>query len=140
MSGKPIIAYSVTQEPQAVDSLAAYLQKQISSDGVLDLGDTKLIRSNRGDAYYAVTAKSCSCPSFIYRGGPCKHQRKLFSQSTQSKPASYEPLIKRGGFRPVSEDEERAISSPIVAKMLIDCHDTTMRDLPYWQAKQAQEA
>ncbi len=47
---------------------------------VVDLGIVKLVRSNKGDVYYTVTAKECSCPSFVYRGGPCKHQRKHFVQ------------------------------------------------------------
>jgi len=47
---------------------------------VVDLGTVKLVQSNKKDVYYTVTAKECSCPSFVYRGGPCKHQRKHFAQ------------------------------------------------------------
>lgn len=47
---------------------------------VVDLGTVKLVLSNKGDVFYCVTAKECSCPSFIYRGGPCKHQRKHFAE------------------------------------------------------------
>ena len=49
--------------------------------GVLDLGAAKLIKSNKGDAFYTVTAKACSCPAATYHPGqPCKHQRKHFPQ------------------------------------------------------------
>ncbi len=40
-----------------------------------------LVRSNKGDVYYVVTARACSCPAAAWRPGqPCKHQRKYFSQ------------------------------------------------------------
>lgn len=115
-----------TQEPQAVEALAAYLNKPVQ-DGVLDLGDVKLVRSNRGDAFYVVSATGCSCPSAFYNhGGPCKHQRKYFVQPKKSQAeldaesdaelsqmigpkklarAPDEPLFKRGGFRPCLPEE-----------------------------------
>ncbi len=41
-----------------------------------------LVRSNKGDVYYVVTSKSCSCPSATYRPGQtCKHQRTYFPQA-----------------------------------------------------------
>jgi hypothetical protein len=46
----------------------------------VDLGTIKLVKSNKGDVFYCVTTKECSCPSFTYRGGPCKHQRKYFAE------------------------------------------------------------
>ena len=79
-----------THRTDAVEALAAYLGKEISGDGVLDLGSFKLVRSNKGDAFYGVTAKACSCPSAAYRPGQsCKHQRKYFpvakvEQSTEA--------------------------------------------------------
>lgn len=40
-----------------------------------------LAQSNKGDVYYVVTPKSCSCPSATYRPNQtCKHQRKYFPQ------------------------------------------------------------
>ena len=93
-----------TQEPQAVDALAAYLNKPVQ-DGVLDLGDIKLVKSNKGDSFYAVTAKSCSCPAAFYsHGGPCKHQRRHFGVKPQSQPMSIE-LIHKGRFKPVMPEE-----------------------------------
>jgi hypothetical protein len=82
MSGKILFngASPVTQKTDAVEALAAYLNKSIEG-GVLDLGSLKLVKSNKGDAFYGVTAKACSCPSAAYRPGQsCKHQRKFFPQ------------------------------------------------------------
>ena len=87
MSGKVIYDGSVkTQSIDAVEVLAAYLNKTIEA-GVLDLGAAKLIKSNKGDAFYTVTAKACSCPANTYHPGqPCKHQRKHFGAKPASRP------------------------------------------------------
>ena len=72
----------VTQCRESVVELLKYLgQPTEPLPEAVDLGAVKLVRSNKGDVYYTVTAKACSCPSFIYRGGPCKHQRKYFAES-----------------------------------------------------------
>jgi len=92
----------VTQKPEAVEALATFLNRTIDN-GVLDLGTVKLVKSNKGDAFYTVTSKACSCPSHYYRGGACKHQRKLFPSPLAPKPVSEEPLIQRGGFKPFLE-------------------------------------
>jgi|SRR5271157_2658492 len=44
-------------------------------------GEMVLVLSNKKDNYYVVTSEACSCPSFSYRGGPCKHQRMYFAES-----------------------------------------------------------
>ena len=82
MSGRILVQMQtpVTQKPEAVEALAAYLNKPIEA-GVLDLGSAKLVKSNKGDAFYTVTAKACSCPAATYHPGqPCKHQRRYFPQ------------------------------------------------------------
>ena len=87
MSGKILFNVSspVTQKPEAVEALAAYLNKPIEA-GVLDLGSAKLVKSNKGDAFYTVTAKACSCPAAAYHSGmACKHQRKYFPQPKKSR-------------------------------------------------------
>jgi len=87
MSGKILFNVSspVTQKPEAVEALAAYLNKPIEA-GVLDLGSAKLVKSNKGDAFYTVTAKACSCPAMTYHPGmACKHQRKYFPQPKKSR-------------------------------------------------------
>ena len=87
MSGKILFNVSspVTQKTEAVEALAAYLNKPIEA-GVLDLGTAKLVKSNNGDAFYTVTAKACSCPAMTYHPGmACKHQRKYFSQPKKSR-------------------------------------------------------
>jgi len=64
MNGKTLIQMQnpVTQKPDAIEALATYLNKSIES-GVLDLGTAKLVKSNKGDCFYTVTAKVCSCPA-----------------------------------------------------------------------------
>lgn len=82
MSGRILVQMQnpVTQKPEAVEALAAYLNKTIEA-GVLDLGSAKLVKSNKGDAFYTVTAKACSCPAAIYNPGKqCKHSRAHFPQ------------------------------------------------------------
>jgi hypothetical protein len=37
-----------------------------------------LVLSSRRDSYYVVSAKACSCPSFIYRGGPSSTRGSIF--------------------------------------------------------------
>jgi hypothetical protein len=59
---------------------------------VVDLGTVKLVQSNKGDVYYTVTAKECGCPSFTYRGWPCKHQRNHFAENKQRGRAIAETL------------------------------------------------
>ena len=80
MSGRILVQMQnpVTQKPEAVEALAAYLNKPIEA-GVLDLGSAKLVKSNKGDAFYTVTAKACSCPAMA-----CKHQRKYFPQEEEN--------------------------------------------------------
>ena len=100
----------VTQKPEAVEALAAYLNKPIEA-GVLDLGAAKLVKSNKGNAFYTVTANACSCPSATYHPGqPCKHARKYFSTKleqvvTVAEPGSIKPEGKwPGGLNgPVDE-------------------------------------
>jgi hypothetical protein len=87
MSGRILVQIQtpVTQKPEAVEALAAYLNKPIEA-GVLDLGSAKLVKSNKGDAFYTVTAKACSCPAVTYHPGmACKHQRKYFPQPKKSR-------------------------------------------------------
>jgi hypothetical protein len=87
MSGRILVQMQnlVTQKPEAVEALAAYLNKLIEA-GVLDLGSAKLVKSNKGDAFYTVTAKACSCPAMTYHPGmACKHQRKYFPQPKKSR-------------------------------------------------------
>jgi hypothetical protein len=75
-SGSPI-----TQSLSAVIGLLSCLGKPTEPlPEVVDLGTVKLVQSNKGDVYYTVTAKECSCPSFVYRDGQCKHQRKHFAE------------------------------------------------------------
>ena len=129
-----------------------------------------LVLSNKKDVYYTVTPKACSCPSATYRPGqPCKHQRKYFPaprKDLEDLEAESDAMLAAmkgprklaqppvdsirpegkwpGGFNgPVDLDTIKAEShrSSILHEMLIDCgHDTTLKDIAYWQKKQGQEA
>ncbi len=35
------------------------------------------VRTSNGDGYYFVTKDQCSCPSYRFRGGECKHMRAV---------------------------------------------------------------
>ena len=155
MEGRTLLdsASPLTQSIDAVKALLAYVGRAsdpLPTDVSFDSGRLVLVLNNKKDAYYTVTAKACSCPSAIYRhNGPCKHQRKYFAEQIV-KPAAREPVgdsIKPegkwpGGFNgPVDPDTIKAESpkSSILQKMVIDCgHDTTLRDVTYWQKKQGQ--
>ena len=109
----------VTQSIDAVKSLLAYVGRAsdpLPSDVTFDSGRLVLVLNNKKDAYYTCTARACSCPSATYRhNGPCKHQRKFFSEAkAATKNTASEPLIKRGGFRPVdllpSEERVRGVA------------------------------
>ena len=77
-----------TQSREAVKALLAY--KKVASDPLpqevsLD-GRLVLVLSNKKDAYYVTTPKSCSCPASVYNPGkPCKHSRKYFPQPMKSR-------------------------------------------------------
>ena len=61
MAGKTLVQIEnpTTQRTDAVEALAAFLHKPIEG-GVLDLGSLKLVKSNKGDAFYGVTKTKCS--------------------------------------------------------------------------------
>ena len=105
MSGKTLIQMEnpTTQRTDAVEALASYLGKEISRDGVLDLGSFKLVKSNKGDAFYGVTANKCSCPSASYRSGQtCKHQRAHFGAKVEQ--AATKPAMEsEGSIRPTGK-------------------------------------
>jgi len=115
MSGKTLIQMETptTHRTDAVEALAAYLGKEISGDGVLDLGSFKLVRSNKGDAFYGVTAKACSCPSAAYRPGQtCKHQRRYFPQAAKPAATASESIRPAAGW--IGPDGQRA-NGPVEA-------------------------
>lgn len=115
MSGKTILelASPATQSREAVAQLIAYFNHGHEPQEMPPFyrlsGEMVLVRSNKGDVYYIVTPRSCSCPSALYRPGkPCKHQRKYFPQA--AKVAQEQKVDDSGdsirpdmrGFRPVS--------------------------------------
>jgi hypothetical protein len=142
----------VSQSIEAVVELLNCLGRPADPlPGIVDLGKVKLIRSNKGDIFYCVTAKACSCPGATYRqGSPCKHQRKYFPGLKKSQ-AQIEaesdariygrPKAKwHGGFNgPVDPETIQARSASILASV-IDLFDTTPGEVAYWERKLHQEA
>lgn len=132
MSGKILIQIEnpVTQSSAAVKALITFQtfgKEPAEMPPFYRLGpEMVLVQSNKKDVYYVCTPKTCSCPSATYHPGqPCKHQRKFFPglQKSQAEleeegesiqaahnartkrlvmPPRDEPLIERGGFKPVS--------------------------------------
>ena len=114
MNGKTLIQMQnpVTQKPDAVEALATYLNKSIEAC-VLDLGAAKLVRSNKGDAFYTVTAKACSCPAATYHPSQaCKHQRKYFGAKPASRPTEAASIRPTAGW--IGPDGQRA-NGPVEA-------------------------
>jgi len=109
MAGKTILKMEnpTIQRTDAVAALAAYLGREISRDGVLDLGSFKLVKSNNGDAFYGVTKTKCSCPSAAYRPGQsCKHQRKYFGAKPASRPTETASIRPTAGW--IGPDGQKA--------------------------------
>lgn len=70
-------------ESQSIEAIKALLTwKGRGSDplpSAIVLNDeVALVLSAKQTEYYTTTPKACSCPSFVYRGNPCKHQKKFF--------------------------------------------------------------
>jgi len=67
----------ITRPRKEVETLMQHLQLDIDDDGVLDMGEVKLVLNRKQDAYYTVKREACSCPDYLYRqsakGERCKH-------------------------------------------------------------------
>jgi hypothetical protein len=88
MSGRILLELSspVTQICEAVKQLIAYHHHGQAPREMPDFyrlsSEMVLVLSNKKDAYYVVTPKTCSCPAATYRPGqPCKHRAKFFGPS-----------------------------------------------------------
>ncbi len=119
MSGKNMLegrCGPITQSIDAVKTLLTWKGHPVNplpADVSMDNGRLVLVLSNKRDVYYTCTSAKCSCPSAAYRGGRCKHQRKYFPEAATTKPTASEPLVKRGGFRPIDTlpGEEKAMEA-----------------------------
>jgi hypothetical protein len=125
----------VTQSLEGVKALLAYVGRAsdpLPSDVSLENGRLVLVLSNKKDAYYTCTARACSCPGNQFRHN-CKHMRRYFpqEQTTATKPTASEPLIKRGGFRPVDSLPGEESAAKASSLSVIDCFDTTVLDVAY---------
>ena len=115
MNGKTILSSPVTQTAAAVKQLIAYHNHGQEPEEMPDfyrlIGDMVLVLSNKKDAYYVTTPKTCSCPAATYHPGPCKHSRKYFPESKTIRPMSMAGTLELGDhkpFKPFLEDEARA--------------------------------
>jgi len=91
MLNKIVIASPVTQSREAVEQLIAYFNHGQQPEEMPSFyrlsGEMVLVQSNKGDAYYVTTSKSCSCPAATYNPGkPCKHSRAYFPQQKRETP------------------------------------------------------
>ena len=64
---------------------------------------TGFIKSSNGRGYYRTTLTACTCPSFKFRGGLCKHQKRL-AEELQKRAAG--PSLPAGVVPLSSEDLE----------------------------------
>ncbi len=93
MLNKTILSSPVTQTAAAVKQLIDYNNHGQDPEEMPDFyrltGDMVLVLSNKKDAYYVTTTKTCSCPAATYHPGqPCKHARKYFPESKTIRPMS----------------------------------------------------
>jgi hypothetical protein len=117
MNRKIVVAFPVTQTREAVTQLIAYFNHGQQPEEMPSFyrlsSDMVLVQSNKGDAYYVTTAKSCSCPSATYNPGkPCKHSRKYFPQPTREAEATIDLRASLPGWR--GPDGQRA-NGPVEA-------------------------
>ena len=134
----------VSQSIDAIKSLLAYVGRSadpLPADVSLDNGRLVLVLSNKKDVYYTTTAQACSCPSSTYRGGRCKHQRHYFPQeqiaivavSGSIRPAGKWPGGLNGPVDRIPGEEKARPSSSL---SVIDCHDTSDKDVAYWSIQE----
>ena len=80
-----------------------------------DLGfseTTGFFKESKGRGYWMTTLNECSCPSYRYRGGPCKHQKRL-AEELQKRAAG--PSLP-AGVTPLSSEELEARAERIAAR------------------------
>ena len=80
----------ITRPRKEVETLMQHLQLDIDDDGVLDMGEVKLVLNRKQDAYYTVKREACSCPDYLYRqsakGERCKHMALFDSPKPREEP------------------------------------------------------
>lgn len=76
----------VTQSVKSVVELLNFLGKPSNPlPESVELKGAILVLSSKGDSYYVVTPKDCSCPSRTWRPGQqCKHQRRYFHRTNDT--------------------------------------------------------
>jgi len=117
MNRKIVVAFPVTQTREAVTQLIAYFNHGQQPEEMPSFyrlsSDIVLVQSNKGDAYYVTTPKSCSCPSATYNPGKlCKHSRKYFPQPKPTEEPTIDLRASLPGWR--GPDGQRA-NGPVEA-------------------------
>jgi hypothetical protein len=77
-----------TQSIAAVKTLIEFMTGEpcVELPAIFNLaGGARLIKSSKGDCFYTVTAKTCSCPASAYNPGQvCKHRKALMDGASLS--------------------------------------------------------
>ena len=73
---------------------------------------TGFFLESKGRGYWMTTLNECSCPSFKFRGGLCKHQKRL-AEELQKRAAG--PSLP-AGVTPLSSEELEARAERIAAR------------------------
>ena len=137
MNGKKLVYQVESPKTQSTESVKALLAwKKVSYDPLPEFvemgkGDSRLVLvlSNKKDAYYVTTPRSCSCPSAVYNHGkPCKHSRKYFPQPKKSR----EELV--------AEGEAILEAHHNTAKRLARPPEDIRASLPGWRGPDGQRA
>lgn len=66
---------------------------------------TAFIRTSDVRGYYRTTLTACTCPSFKFRGGPCKHQQLLTERLERKARIDERNRQRREESRPDREDD-----------------------------------
>lgn len=69
--GVEYLAAAAGMEPDRIGSAVVFGEEVGFSEA------TGFFKDSKGRGYWMTTLNECSCPSFMYRGGPCKHQKRL---------------------------------------------------------------
>ena len=89
--GVEYLAAAAGMEPDKIGAVVVFDNEALGFSET-----TGFIKSSNGRGYYRTTLTACTCPSFKFRGGLCKHQKRLDEELQKragpSLPAGVVPL------------------------------------------------
>jgi len=97
--GVEYLAAAAGMEPDQIGAAVVFGEEVGFSEA------TGFFKESKARGYWMTTLNECSCPSFMYRGGPCKHQRKL-AGILREKGAESSPHLPAGVVGMTSEELE----------------------------------